>query len=235
MTQKYIYVRREIYEKNPASKLSHTRNFADMVRLFKYLYWVMLILIAGSIIATIVFLILNPSNPYLLVPMGLIIIIAIVSQLPREKHLYHESARKKELEYLQEGYQQYISEILQILKKYDIDSVEKVSQLKHECEDALKSQKEKYSTIGNKIFDMLIGVPLGALIASMIYSGLNVVLTSVFSVIFIGIAIAGLNKVVQAVFFYTEGYFKDKYLLDVLNELNYSSVPNQLIDNSLVV
>ena len=86
----------------------------------------------------------------------------------------------------------------------------------------MKAQKEKYDKIGSKIFDMLIGVPLGALIASIIYEKNEISLIAVVSVIIIGIAIAGFNKVIQAICFYTEGYFKDKYLFDALDELNYS-------------
>ncbi|MFT3983754.1 MAG: hypothetical protein QM697_07590 [Lachnospiraceae bacterium] len=222
MTQKYLYVRREIYEQKLASKLNSTRHLTDMVRLFKCSLWVMLGLMVVSLIWMIVLLISNPATPFIFFPISLIIVISILIQIPKEKYLYKESVRKEELEGLYDSYQLYISCIWNILKKHDIDSPQKVLQLKLECETALAAQKERYDKIGSKIYDTLIGVPLGALIASIIYTGSDVILTAIVWVVFIGIALAGFNKVIQAVYFYTDGYFKDKYLLDILNELNYS-------------
>lgn len=230
MTQKYLYVRREVYEQKLASKLTSTRHFSDMVRLFKRSLWAILGAMVLAFIWMIILMIFNPTTPFVLVPMSLIIILSILSQIPREKHLYKESVRKEELEGLYESYQLNISCIWNILKKHDIDSTQKVLQLKLECEDALAAQKERYDKIGSKIYDMLIGVPLGALIASIIYAGSDVNLAAIVSIVFIGIAIAGFNKAIQAICFYTDGYFKDKYLLDVLNELNYS--PKMYIDKT---
>lgn len=222
MTHKYFYVRREIYEQKLANKFNSTRSFADMVRLFKCSLWVMLGVMALSLIGMIVLLVLNPTTPFVLIPISLIIILPILSQLQSEKYLYKESARKEELEGLYRSYQLHIWGIWNTLKKHDIDSPQKVLQLKLECEIALAAQKERYDKIGSKIYDMLIGVPLGALIASIIYAGNGFALKETAWVVFIGIAVAGFNKVIQAMCFYTDGYFKDKYLLDVLNELNYS-------------
>lgn len=125
MTQKYLYVRREIYEQNPARKLNSTRNFADMVRIFKCSNWIMFGGMVLSLIGIIVFLFFIPSTLFILITMSLMTIISILSQVPREKYLYHESARKEELEKLQESYQVYVSEIWDILKKHDIDSPKK--------------------------------------------------------------------------------------------------------------
>lgn len=72
---------------------------------------------------------------------------------------------------------------------------------------------------------MLIRVPLSALIASTIYAdtktqneGIALIL-SIGLILFIIIQIA---KVLQWQY-YTDANFKDKYLLDALNELSYYS------------
>ncbi len=222
MTKKYYYVRREIYEQNPMSKLNFNRSFPDMVRLFKRSLWVIIATILISIITMIILIIKHLTNIWILLPITSMIVAAIFGEIQREKNLYCESARKEELEKQNANYQKYVSDIESILEKHGIMGEQMIFQLKKECETALNLHKDKYEKIGNKIYDILIGVPLGALIASVIYAGNNIVSKSVFSIIFVGIITAYLIKVIQFVCFYTDGYFKDKYMLDVLNELNYS-------------
>ena len=42
VTYKYRYIRRAIYEENPAGNLNSYRSLADMVRLYKRPFWIML-------------------------------------------------------------------------------------------------------------------------------------------------------------------------------------------------
>lgn len=222
MTQKYYYVRREIYEQDLMSKLNSKRSFKDMVRLFKLSLWVMFGTLIFATICMIMLIILKPGTFWFLIPIVLLISVSIISQVLREKYLYHEFAREEELEKLHEDYEQYVNDIRNVLDKYRVIGKKEILQLKCECEAALKAHNQKYYKIGNKIFDMLIGVPLGALIASVIYAENSINTKSVILIIFAGIIFAAFNKSIQFLYFYTEGYFKDKYLLDVLNELNYS-------------
>lgn len=70
---------------------------------------------------------------------------------------------------------------------------------------------------------MLIRVPLGALIASTIYADTKTQNEGIAFILFIGsifLIIVQISKVLQ---YYTDANFKDKYLLDVLNELSYYS------------
>lgn len=196
MTQKYLLVRREIYENNPMKKINSTRSFFDMAQLFTVKLWLMLVLVVGSLIGAVVLFVMNPSSPFMIIPLVIIIAIQIIGQVPREKNLYHESARDKELKIIMKNYKTYITDVREALKKYDVDTLERVRCLKEECENQLNLQNDKYTKFGAKAFEMLIGVPLGALIASLIYME-------------------------RAIAYYSEGFFKDKYLLNVLNELNY--------------
>ena len=142
------------------SKLHSKRSFKDMVGIFKHLAWIILEIMIFAIICMIVLIILKPTTFWFLIPMFFVVTVSIVIQVPREKHLYHEVAREEELEKLHEHYQQYINDIRNILNKHDIIGKKKIIQLKCECEAALKAHNQKYNKIRNKIYDMLIGVPL---------------------------------------------------------------------------
>lgn len=121
-----------------------------------------------------------------------------------------------------ENYEQYITDVRNILLKHGIDTPEKVMKLKTECETTLKVREDKYIKINSKIIDMFIGVPLGALIASIIYADSDTVPTAIGALILIGLTILGVAKLIKTISYYSEGYFKDKYLLDTINELDYS-------------
>lgn len=83
--------------------------------------------------------------------------------------------------------------------------------------------KEKCKSISSKIYDVAIGVPLGALVSAIIFksSGEDTLITNIIAVILLGFMIIGIVKAVNQLRYYSEGYFKDQYLLDVLNELEY--------------
>lgn len=93
--------------------------------------------------------------------------------------------------------------------------------LKIECEATIKMREDKFAKINTKFVDMLIGAPLGALIASVIYSDSKAFPTAIGAITLVGLAILGLIKLVNLINYYSEAYFKDKYLLDALNELEY--------------
>jgi F0F1-type ATP synthase assembly protein I len=157
----------------------------------------------------------------------------VLSQVPREKYLYNDSAREIELSKVNQSYSEYVSSIWNILQNHGVDTPEKLLKLKAECEAALKIREDRFTKINNKIVDMLIGVPLGALIASIIYANSNAAPIAIGVVILIGIIILGVVKLFKSIEYYSEGYFKDKYLLDAINELNYSEkIPERQICQS---
>lgn len=224
MTHKYLEVRRAMYEINPTSKISSRRKFSDMVKLFKAPYLIMLVLLFLSIISYLILIIFFPNSPLLYVLIPTMVILPLLSQISREEYLYNVLARQEELTEMSVQYTQYIIEIKMTLRNHGIDTPEKVLHLKHECETSLNIRDEKYNKLSSKTIDMLIGVPLGALIASIIKADNHIVPIAIGSIILMGIAISGFVKLIQSIGYYSEGFFKDKYLLDTLNELDYSDI-----------
>jgi hypothetical protein len=211
-----------MYEKKPADKLNSFRSMADMIRLFKLPYWIML---GGLFIASIFLIIIglqSPQSPFIWIPIIIIVLVYIVSQIPREKYLYKDSARSDEVSEKMKNYEQYICDVWNILHKHGINTPEKLNTLKIECEKTLKIREEKFDKINSKLSEMLIGVPLGALIASIIYAGSDAIPVTIGAIVLIGIIVLGVIKLIKSINYYSEGYFKDKYLLDAINELIYS-------------
>ena len=221
MTHKYMQVRREMYERDPASKAKLNRSFKDMVRLFRFFAWFLLGVIVVSEAAMLKFLFTGSTSPYIFVPMVLIWVCPAGITIPREKYLYHASARTAELAELQQRYQLYTAEAWDILTECGIDSAEKLLSLKRECKAAIDEHAEKYNRMGRKIFDMLVGVPLGALISSVIHVGGAVNIEMIVTVMSIGVTVGFLIKAARFFRNYTDGFFKDEYLMSVLNELDY--------------
>lgn len=229
VTNKYMYIRRAIFERNPASKINKYRSLSDMVKLFKRQYFILVALLLLSMIFLSIFFILYPNSPYVLIPMALVLLIIILISILREKHIYNESVRAQEISEIEKNYEDYVLNVLSTLSSYGINTPEKLQKLKEECKAELKKYEEKLGRVNSKIFDMLIGVPLGALIASIIYSNSNTIPVAIVTIIIIGLALLGLTRLIGYIEYYSEGYFKDKYLLDAINELDYYEKSSQEI------
>lgn len=111
MTQKYLYVRRDLYEQNPAKKLHTNRSFTDMAKMFKWLQWSSLgsMLSLATVILLSIFIDFTPWATVICI--AIFLAIAMMTELLREKYLYHEPARNLEIAQVREQYQQYISEV----------------------------------------------------------------------------------------------------------------------------
>ena len=76
-----------------------------------------------------------------------------------------------------------------------------------------------------RVLDMLIFTPAGIIIAGLInktgFTEANM-LMALFIIIF-GAVIVGVISLLHWVIYYSVGYYKDRYLLDVLNELQYKT------------
>jgi uncharacterized membrane protein YcaP (DUF421 family) len=68
---------------------------------------------------------------------------------------------------------------------------------------------------------MLIGVPLGALISSIIYNQDANSLEGIIVLILLGLFIIIGSQIGRKISFYSDGYFKDRHLLNILRELEY--------------
>ena len=97
--------------------------------------------------------------------------------------------------------------------------------MKKECERRITQHNQNYRSVSNKVFDMLIGVPLGALISALIYKSesSDIIVAQIISIIVIGLMIIGIANAIKKLSYYSDGHFKDQYLLDALNELEYLS------------
>ena len=221
-TYRYYNVRREIFEKCSEKKLHKLRSFADMKRLFKVSYWIMLI---GMILFALILmcLLLFRCNPLLsLIPLVGMTTISIVSELSGYK-MYNAEARSKEWEEQRDSLDEYIKDVNEIFESHKITSREQRDALKRECEEQIKLHDKNFKSISNKAYDMLIGVPFGALISALIYksSETDIMISSIVCLIIIGLAIIVIARVFKVLAYYSEGHFKDQYLLNVLNELEY--------------
>ena len=223
MTQKYYHVRREIYEVNPLNKSKSTRKLSDLRKLCKLPFWIIAITMILSLIAMVVLMIFKPTSLLPLLPVLPIGVALIILERLKEKHLFNETYRNEELIEEKNNYQVSIDGVHGILKKNNINTFEKFLLLKSECETIVKNQKEKQIKVRSKIYSMLIGVPIATLIANIINKSKDLNLNTIILVMFLGAVLSGFVFLLQYILFYLNGEFKDKLMLDSLNELNYSS------------
>lgn len=221
MTYKYLDVRREIYEKNPSNMMNSYRSFLDIKKLYKRSFWILLGIFLISLVCLVVVTMFALNGLLELLFTIPPIVVLLLLEIPREKYFYNESARLNELSEIKQNYNEYVLKVCTILKSQGVDTPDKLLCLKNECSENLKKHENTFEKLNSKLVDMFIGVPLGALIASVIYSDSKAVPIAIWVVVFIGIAVLGILKFISIINYYSEGYFKDKYLLDILNELNY--------------
>ena len=221
MTHKYFEVRREVFDKCSDKELKRTRSFAEMRKLFKWSYWIILAVIVFALIAFAVLLITIPGSWYCAIPVVTVFLVSFIAEYHKDK-MYNLDQRKKELSEGNELYNQYITAIKKVLMDCGIDNMLKQQKLKCECEARLKAQEKPYNSISSRVFDMLIGVPLGALISSFMYKGIgDAPAVQMVALIMCGLIIICCAKGVKTMIYFSDGYFKDQYLLNVLCELEY--------------
>ena len=85
------------------------------------------------------------------------------------------------------AYKEYIEQIKSVLRKNGIDTVAKRNLLKKECESVLEKYEARYAFVNNKAFDYLIGVPIGALISSLIHKEMDTLLNMIIAIVFVGV------------------------------------------------
>lgn len=154
--------------------------------------------------------------------MIILIILSIISEIQGES-LYNSAERKEEIDKQGKCYDEYVKNIITALNSNGLYTKEQWSQLKEECKLKLESHESSYKSIGNQIYNILIGVPLGALISSLIYKNSDAVVKSIIGIIILGIVCILIIKILKKITFYTDGYFKDEYLMSALCELDYYS------------
>ncbi len=109
-----------------------------------------------------------------------------------------------------------------MLEETGIDNKEKREFLKQECYLALKRHDNKFSIVNSKIFEILIGAPIWTLIAFLIHKDNSVLINEIILIILVGISLICVVKLAKTISFYSEGYLKDRHMLDALEEVEYS-------------
>lgn len=221
-TYRYYDVRRDVYEKCSNKKLQKVRSFADMKRLFKVGYWIMLVAMVISAISCLILFFVASNSIWYIIPFSVMILVSIISEFFGGK-MYNVEARKKELQEHSESLEKYIDDIQSTLSAHKIITRAQRDVLKAECEKQIEYHNKNFKSVSGKIYDMLIGIPLGALISALICksSAEDTFIVSIISLIVLGLMVIGIASVVKKVAYYSEGHFKDQHLLNVLNELEY--------------
>lgn len=222
MTYKYYDVRRDIYNECSDKPLKKFRTFKEMRKLFKLKFWIIFVLMMICLILMGVLSLCLPNKGWYFIPTIILIILSIISEIQGES-LYNSAERKKEIDKQSKCYDEYVKNIITVLNSNGLCTKGQWSQLKEECKLKLESHESSYKSIGNQIYNILIGVPLGALISSLIYKNSDAVVKSIIKIIILGIVCILIVKILKKITFYTDGYFKDEYLMSALCELDYYS------------
>lgn len=224
-TYRYWDVRHDIYNHCANTPLKRNRTFNEMRKLFNWGYWAILITMVVCMLSVLILVFFFPSiSYYSLIPIGIVLLLSIVSEFLSDK-LYNPTARKKELDNRAICLNQYVNEINEILVSHGITTKEQRNFLRQECEAQLAKHSNTFASVSNRTFEMLIGVPLGALISALIYKSdsANIVISQIVFLLIIGLAVLGVAHTAKKLTFYSEGHFKDRFLLEALNELTYGS------------
>ena len=163
-----------------------------------------------------------PEKPYYFIPVLVVFLIPIILEFSCEK-IYNTEERARELTEAKDTYEQYIQDLKSVLISCGIDSAPKRKTLKSECTARLEKQAKPYNTINANAYNILIGVPIGAIVSAIMYENNNsAVLTQNVVLIMLGLFIIGFSKAIKTLAYYSDGHFKDRYLLEALNELEYA-------------
>lgn len=220
-TYRYWEVRRDVYDTLSKKKIKNYRSFADMKRLFARRFW---IIMGGIMISLVTFLVLSfayPNKPWYMIPCVIIIGLIIYSEFYESK-MYNPIERKKEIGERNLRLEQYLDDVREVLQSHGIKTTEQITVLKEECKKQVDTHNSTFKSISGKIYDMLVGVPLGAFISALIYNDKgNEVIINIFSLIIIGLSIISIANIFKKISYYSSGNFKDKFLLDVICELEY--------------
>lgn len=222
-TNRYWAVRREIYAYCSNVKLSKYRSFQEIKQLFTRGYWVLLIGMVICLGAFVGSFYLPPKYSFIaIVSVVGIFVISAINEFLGDR-LYHPDARQKEIEEQAVSLDSYISESQRILVSHGIENKASRNVLRQECEERLAQNKKRPAILNNRTADVLIGIFFGVLISTIASESdsTDTALLLVASLLVAGIAIVGIVRMVKKIKYYSDGYFKDQLLLNVLDELSY--------------
>lgn len=223
-TYRYWDIRRDVYEQCANMTPKKYRTFANMRKLFKFSYWLLLIGMLVCLITYIALFLFLPGTFYWLIPIGGALMLSIIGEFFGSR-MYNPLERKREIEEHSANLEMYIENIQTTLREHGIITKDQRAVLRKECEQQLSIHSTSYKSVSSKVFDMLVGVPLGAFISALIYKSesADIVVSQLFVVVILGLMIISVSNILKKITYYSDGHFKDQYLLDVLNELEYLS------------
>lgn len=176
--------------------------------------------LVSAMIALVLFAVFAPGKPYYLIPVPIAFLIQIILEFRCDK-IYNAEERNRELAEMKGAYEQYIQEIKEVLNACGIDSPKKRKALQVECKASLEKQAKPYNVVSSNAYSMLIGVPLGAIISTIMYANGDSIVAAQILIIIFGLIVIGVSRAFKTLTYYSDGHFKDRYLLEVLNELEY--------------
>lgn len=221
MTYKYFEVRREIYNSCSDKVPKRNLSFNEMKKLFNMRFWVMIAVLICAMIAFALLARFLPGKPYYFIPVPVVFLVPIILEFSCDK-IYNAEERSREIMEAKGTYIEYIQELKSALHSCGIDSSQKRKALKIECIEHLEKQAKPYNTVSATAYNLFIGVPLGAIVSAIMYKNSDsAMIAQIVGLIMFGLIIVGFVKVFKILTYYSDGRFKDRYLLDVLNELEY--------------
>ena len=221
MTYKYYDLREEIINNCSEKELKKMRTWKDLIKLAKWYFWILFSIIFISIICTIVIMVLPISIFWCLIPFAVLLVCSTLFEYKSEL-FYNQDIRKIEKENYRTAYKRYVDSIKRVLEENDINNRVKREQIKYECLYALECHEKRFSIINNKIFDVLIGAPIGTLITLLVHKDNSVLINDVVFIIVLGASLIYMVKLIKTISFYSEGYLKDRQTLDALKEVEYA-------------
>lgn len=220
MTHRYYKIRREIFEDNSEKPLKKLRSGSELKELYKPFHWIVFGLMIGSLIAIIVISIFVTNKLWNTVPLLIIILLTDLWEYKAEK-LYNKDARKKELMSIDCDYENYLKSIYEILQNNGIKSERELNILIDECNEWLEKRDNKFRFLKRKVFEICLGILIGALITSLMNQNSEDISTQTVAMLLLGLIIYALFSFVKFLSDYADGYQKDQSLLKALNEMKY--------------
>lgn len=220
MTHRYYKIMREIFEDNSEKPLKKLRSGSELKELYKPFHWIVFGLMIGSLIAIIVISIFVTNKLWNTVPLLIIILLTDLWEYKAEK-LYNKDARKKELMSIDCDYENYLKSIYEILQNNGIKSERELNILIDECNEWLEKRDNKFRFLKRKVFEICLGIPIGALITSLMNQNSEDISTQTVAMLLLGLIIYALFSFVKFLSDYADGYQKDQNLLKALNEMKY--------------
>ncbi len=220
MTYKYSEVRREIYAVTSTQIIRKHRNLNDIKKLFRWYFWLLLAIVFIAMISYFLLIVFFPATFYWLIPVPAIIALPCILEIHSEK-FYKPIARQNDLSEYHVYYSQYIQNIKQVLTACGIDTPDKEKLIKAECLSQMDKHGKPYDAAKKTAYSFLIGSPLTVLISTIIKPEHASSISMIIGVIAFGIIAIAFLGMLKLFYYYADGYFKDKRLLETMNELEY--------------